>query len=62
MVYQNFNQQQPQQGGAKMTRYQLGVHDREQIVVKGITTFTRNALEKFDGPELDKYNQLNFNS
>lgn len=57
MVYQNFNQQQPQQGGAKMTRYQLGVHDREQIVVKGITTFTRNALEKFDGPELDKYNQ-----
>lgn len=57
MVYQNFNQQQPQQGGAKMTRYQLKVKDREQIVVKGITTFTRNALEKFDGPELEKYNQ-----
>lgn len=55
MVYQNFNQ--PQQAGQKMTRFQLGVHDREQIVVKGVTTFTRNALEKFDGPELEKYNQ-----
>lgn len=49
-------QQQPQRQ-QRVKRQDLGVRPNDEIVIKGRTVFTRNALHRLEGEELRQYNQ-----
>ena len=49
-------QQQPQRQ-QRVKRQDLGVRPNDEIVIKGRTVYTRNALHRLEGEELRRYNQ-----